>query len=66
MIRVMVVDDSRLVREMLREILESDGEVQVICEAENGAEAVEFCLRDKPDVILMDVQMPVMGGITGS
>ncbi len=63
MIRVMVVDDSRLVREVLKDILEQDAQVQVVAEAENGAEAVDRCAELRPDVILMDIQMPVMDGI---
>ncbi|MBI5017552.1 MAG: chemotaxis-specific protein-glutamate methyltransferase CheB [Deltaproteobacteria bacterium] len=63
MIRVMIVDDSRMVRRILREILESDPEVRVIEEAEDGAEAVEKCVALGPDVVLMDIQMPVMDGL---
>lgn len=63
MIQVMIVDDSHLVRQMLRELIEHDDEVQVVVEAQNGAEAVDRCLTHKPDVILMDIQMPVMDGI---
>lgn len=63
MIRVMVVDDSRLARTVLREILEVDPDVRVVAEAENGREAVDRCVTVGPDVILMDVQMPVMDGL---
>lgn len=63
MIRVMIVDDSRLVRAVLREALESDPEVQVVEEAENGAEAVQKCVAIGPDVVIMDVQMPIMDGL---
>ncbi len=63
MIRVMVVDDSRLVRTILREVLESDPELRVVEEAENGAEAVQKCIATGPDVVLMDVQMPIMDGL---
>jgi two-component system chemotaxis response regulator CheB len=59
----MVVDDSTLVRQMIRELIEQDEEVKVIAEAENGAIAVDKCQLHKPDVILMDIQMPVMDGI---
>jgi two-component system chemotaxis response regulator CheB len=62
-IRVLVVDDSRLARTVLREILEVDPELTVVAEAENGAEAVDRCLEVGPDVILMDIQMPVMDGL---
>ncbi len=60
----MVVDDSRFVREVLREILESDPEIRVVTEAENGREAVDRCVSVGPDVVLMDLQMPVMDGLT--
>ncbi len=63
MIRVMLVDDSRLVREVIRGMIERDSEIRVSAEAANGAEAIERCVKTKPDVILMDIQMPVMNGI---
>ncbi len=63
MIRVLVVDDSRVVRAILRELLDTDPEIQVLAEAENGAQAVELCVSLGPDVVLMDVQMPVMDGL---
>jgi len=62
-IRVLLVDDSRLVRTVVRELLEEDPEIQVVGEAENGLDGVTQCLELKPDVVLMDVQMPVMGGL---
>jgi len=58
-----VVDDSRLVRTVVREILQTDPEIQVIAEAENGRQAVERCVSLGPDVVVMDVQMPVMDGL---
>ncbi|MDF1553442.1 MAG: chemotaxis-specific protein-glutamate methyltransferase CheB [Deferrisomatales bacterium] len=63
MIRVLVVDDSRLVRTVVREILEADPEIQVVAEAENGLQAVEHCVSLGPDVVVMDIQMPVMDGL---
>lgn len=62
-IKIMLVDDSRLVREVVRGMVERDGEIRVVAEAANGAEALERCLKIQPDVILMDIQMPVMNGI---
>ncbi|GAB6061324.1 hypothetical protein JCM30394_00530 [Deferrisoma palaeochoriense] len=63
MIRIMLVDDSRVVRAVLRDLLEADPEIQVVAEAENGLEAVERCEALRPDVVIMDVQMPVMDGL---
>ncbi len=63
MIRLLLVDDSRLVRTVLRDLLEADPELEVVAEAENGLEAVERCEALRPDVVIMDVQMPVMGGL---
>lgn len=62
MIRVVVAEDSLTVRELLVEILESDPEIRVVGQAKNGAEAVELAARLKPDLITMDVHMPVMDG----
>lgn len=63
MIRVLVVDDSDTVRALLVSILKSDPGVTVVGEARNGAEAVELARRLAPDVVTMDVQMPVMDGL---
>lgn len=62
-IRLFLVDDDDLVRMGLRMILESDEELEVVGEAPNGAEAVALVGRLKPDVVLMDIQMPEMDGI---
>lgn len=63
-IRVLVVDDSRFICKRVREILEEDHEFNVVGEAHNGREAVEMAATLRPDVITMDVDMPVMDGIT--
>lgn len=60
--KLLIVDDSRTSRLLLRNIFASDPRFVVIGEAENGAEGVESALKKKPDVIIMDVAMPVMDG----
>lgn len=65
-LRVLVVDDSRFFRRRVTEMLEADPAIKVIDSAENGAEAVVKAGRLKPDVITMDVEMPVMDGITAT
>jgi DNA-binding NarL/FixJ family response regulator len=64
MIRVLVADDDPMVRRHLRAILASGDEIEVVAEAEDGAEAVEAVLRSSPDVVLMDIRMPGVDGIT--
>lgn len=63
MINVMIVDDHKMVREGLKRILEFDGDVQVIDEADNGQECLNKLKTVKPDIILLDINMPVMNGI---
>ena len=62
-IRVLVVDDSSFFRRRLTEILSQDAELEVIATANNGKEAVEKALALRPDVITMDIEMPIMDGI---
>ena len=62
-VRVLVADDQALVRGGFRMILEGRDDLEVVGEAENGREAVELTERMKPDVVLMDVRMPVMDGV---
>ncbi|WP_336213143.1 response regulator transcription factor [Nonomuraea sp. LPB2021202275-12-8] len=64
MIRVLVADDDPMVRHHLRTILSAGEEVEVVAEAEDGADAVEAVLRTSPDVVLMDIRMPGVDGIT--
>lgn len=63
MIRVLLVDDQELVRSGFRVILDSEPGLEVIAEAADGAEAVRIAASLAPDVICMDVEMPVMNGI---
>jgi DNA-binding NarL/FixJ family response regulator len=65
-IRVLLVDDETLVRSGLRLILESEDDIEVVGEAANGVEAVEATTRMDPDVVLMDVQMPVKNGLAAT
>lgn len=62
-IRILVVDDQPMVRQGLRMYLSLDADLEVIGEATNGYEAVNFAMRLKPDVILMDLMMPQLNGI---
>lgn len=66
MIRVLVVDDQALVRSGFRIILESEPDLEVVGEASDGAEAVALAAQLRPDVICMDVEMPVMDGIAAA
>jgi two-component system invasion response regulator UvrY len=63
MIKVLLVDDHELVRTGIRRILEEAGDMQVVGEASEGDEALKMARKLEPDVVLMDVNMPGMGGI---
>ena len=63
MIRVMIVDDHKMVREGLAKLLEFDEEIQVVEEADNGSSCVEKFRKAKADLILLDMNMPDMDGI---
>lgn len=64
MIKVMIVDDSALIRKLLTDILQMDKEIQVVGTARNGQEALDKISTLNPDVITLDVEMPVMDGLT--
>ena len=66
MTRVVIVDDEALVRAGLRMILESADDLDVVGEAEDGADAVDAARRCRPDVVLMDVRMPRLDGIAAT
>ena len=65
-IRVLVVEDSLTVRKHLSAILAADPEIQVVGEAEDGKRAIELCLEHRPDVITMDMMLPVMSGLAAT
>ena len=61
--RLLIADDHALVREGLRTMLSGEDGLSVIAEAHNGAEALSLCKELRPDLVLMDVRMPVMDGL---
>jgi len=65
-IRVLIVDDHKVVRQGLRLFLRVDPDIEIVGEAANGAEAVERARQLAPDVVLMDILMPVMDGIAAT
>ncbi|MBN1886648.1 MAG: response regulator transcription factor [Thermoflexales bacterium] len=62
MIRVVIVDDHHLVRQGIRALLEREADIQVVGEAESGAEVVKLVESSRPDVVVMDISMPRMDG----
>jgi DNA-binding NarL/FixJ family response regulator len=62
-IRVLIVDDHHIVREGLRSLLETEPNIEVVGEAKNGEEAVNMTADLSPDIVLMDIRMPIMHGI---
>jgi DNA-binding NarL/FixJ family response regulator len=62
-IRVAVVDDQALMRDGFTLILEAQPDLEVVGDADNGRSGVDLCRRTRPDVVLMDIRMPVMDGI---
>ncbi len=65
-IRVLLVDDHNVVRSGLATFLKAYEDLELVGEAKNGSEAVNFCHKQQPDVILMDLMMPIMDGISAT
>lgn len=65
-IKVILVDDEQLIRSGLKIMLETYPDIEVIHQAGNGREAFECCKKEVPDVVLMDIRMPVSTGIEGT
>lgn len=63
-LRVLLADDAAEIRQLLRLTLELDGRFEVVGEAEDGAEAIALTTARRPDVVILDVSMPVMDGLS--
>lgn len=66
MIRILLVDDQSLIRRGLRALLKTDPELEVIGEAENGKEAIALAETLQPDIVIMDIRMPIMDGVAAT
>lgn len=64
MIKILIADDHLIIRQGLRLILETEAEFEIAGEASDGAEAIRLCAQLDPDVVLMDLRMPNMDGLT--
>ena len=64
MIRILIADDHLIIRQGLRLILETEEDFELVAEATDGAEALNLCKNLNPDVVLMDLRMPNMDGLT--
>ncbi|HEV2579775.1 MAG TPA: response regulator transcription factor, partial [Ktedonobacteraceae bacterium] len=65
-IRILLADDHALVREGTRRLLETESDVEVVGEAANGEEAIEFARQLRPDIAVIDIAMPGIGGIAAT
>ncbi|MBK6695181.1 MAG: chemotaxis protein CheB [Myxococcales bacterium] len=63
-LRVVVIDDSRTYREVLKLLLQADGDIEVVGEASDGDEGIEVVLARKPDLVTMDIEMPGLDGLS--
>ncbi|MGM3307748.1 response regulator [Anabaena sp. WFMT] len=66
MIRVLLVDDQGLIRQGLRALLELETDLEIVGEAENGEIAINLVTQLQPDVVLMDIRMPIMDGVAAT
>ena len=62
-VRVMIVDDHPLLRGGIRRVLESEIDLEVVAEASDGKEALSLALETEPDIVLMDINLPIMNGL---
>ena len=61
--RVFLADDHELVRYALRSVIEAEGDLEVIGEADNGDDVIDACIGSRPDVLVLDLRMPGQGGV---
>ena len=66
MINILLVDDQNLIRQGLKALLELEPDLKIVGEAENGQIALDRVKELTPDVVLMDIRMPVMDGVTAT
>ncbi|MEB3281796.1 MAG: response regulator transcription factor [Lyngbya sp.] len=66
MIKILLVDDQSIIREGLCSLLQAKPDLDIVGEAENGQVAVELALKLQPDIVLMDVRMPIMDGVAAT
>ena len=64
MIKLIIADDHLIIRQGLRLILETEDDFEILAEASDGKEALDLCVEHHPDVVLMDLRMPGMDGLT--
>ncbi len=62
-IRVLIVDDHAIIRDGIRALLQLSDDMEVVGEAADGREAIDSCRRLRPDIVLMDIAMPGLGGL---
>jgi len=64
--KVLIVDDDALIRDSLKILINLEEDMEVVGTASNAQEALEFCRDCRPDIVLMDIRMPVMDGVLGT
>jgi len=65
-IKVLIVDDQELILESLNIVLEMEDDIEIVGLAKNGEEAINYCVKYHPDIILMDINMPIMDGVVAT
>ena len=65
-LRVLVADDSETMRRVIRKLLQEHSDIAIVSEAPNGAEAIDEAREHTPDVVILDIAMPVLNGISAA